>query len=262
MPCPFPGMDPYLEKQPYWGDFTPRFISFLAHELLTLLFPRYEVCVEEYLYVAHEEIRLHRVRPDVAITTQGVPPRGPGSGAFAQDVSVEELEYPAYEPIAQRHIKVIQPRTGRVVAVIEVLSPTNKQAGEDGLDAYIEKRTEYLAARINLIEIDLLRGGERLPMAGELPPGDYYVYVGRAHRKPRGQVIAWPWRRSIPELPVPLLPDDGEVAVPLQKVFGAAYDLGLYERRLPYGESLTPPLNAEDALWARERLSTAGLISP
>ncbi|MBI4602818.1 MAG: DUF4058 family protein [Planctomycetes bacterium] len=259
MPCPFPGMDPYLEKQPYWGDFTPGFIKFLAHELLAQLLPRYEVCVEEYLYLAHEEIRLHRVRPDVALTTRRSGPSAPASGIALLEVATEDLEYPAYEPSTQRHLKVIQPRTGRVVTVIEVLSPTNKAPGEDGIDAYLEKRAEYLAARTNLVEIDLLRGGERLPMAGDLPPGDYYVYVGRVQRKPRCQVIGWPWRRMIPAIPVPLLPEDGDAMVDLQAVFQAMYDFSFYERRLPYQEPLSPPLSEEEAAWVMELLKERGL---
>ena len=259
MPCPFPGVDPFLERQPYWGDFTPGFIKLLARQLLAQLLPRYEVCVEEYLYVAHEEIRLHRVRPDVTVTTQGARARSTTPGAALLDVASQDLEYPSYEPHTQRHLKVIQPRTGKVVTVIEILSPTNKQPGDDGLDAYLEKRAEFLASRANLVEIDLLRGGERLPMAGALPQGDYYVYVGRAQRKPRGQVIAWPLRRPIPAIPIPLLPEDGDATVNLQEVFQAAYELGFYERRLPYHEALSPPLSEEDAAWARALLADRGL---
>jgi hypothetical protein len=32
----------------------------------------------------------------------------------------------------------------------------------------LNKRAEFLACRCNLVELDLLRGGERLPMAGAL----------------------------------------------------------------------------------------------
>jgi hypothetical protein len=255
MSCPFPGMDPYLDKQPYWGDFTPRFITALANILLARLLPRYEVCVEEYIYVAHEEIRLHRVRPDVTVTTQAARRSAPVSGAALIDIATEELEYPPYEPRTQRHLKVIQHRTGQVVTVIEVLSPTNKQPGEDGLDAYLEKRTEFLASRTNLVEIDLLRGGERLPMSGKLPAGDYYVFIGRAHRKPRCQVVGWPWRRRLPAIPIPLLPEDGETIVELQEAFQAAYDVSFYERRLPYHEPLSPPLSPEEDGWMKERLA-------
>ena len=101
MTCPFPGMDPYLELQLFWGDFTPRFITVLANNLLPKLLPRYDVRVEEYLYVAHEEIRLHRVRPDVTITRQTPWQAVPVPGVALLDAATEELEYPDFEPRAQ-----------------------------------------------------------------------------------------------------------------------------------------------------------------
>jgi hypothetical protein len=61
-------------------------------------------------------------------------------------------------------------------------------------------------------------------------------------------------------MPAPLLPEDGEAMVPLQEVFRAAFDLGLYERRLPYPEPLSPPLSAEEAVWAQERVREAGRL--
>ncbi len=154
----------------------------------------------------------------------------------------------------QRRLRLIHRPTGRVVTVMELLSPINKAAGEDGLEAYLEKRAELLASGCHLIEFDLLRGGERLPMAGPLPKGDYYVYVGRAGRRPRGQVLAWPLRWPLPTVPVPLLPGDPDVPLDLQSVFRAAYEPSLYDRRLPYEQPLLPTLPPEDEAWVRQRL--------
>ena len=148
----------------------------------------------------------------------------------------------------QRHLRLIHRPTGRTVTVMELLSPFNKAPGEDGLEAYLVKRAEFLASRCHLIELDLLRGGERLPMAGPLPKGDYYVYVGRAGRRPRGQIIAWPLRSPLPTIGVPLSPGDPEVSLDLQAVFRAAYEPSLYERRLPYEQPLLPPLRRKTRL--------------
>jgi hypothetical protein len=71
MPCPFPGMDPFLEKQPYWGDFTPGFIKLQAHRLLEQLLPRYEVCVEEYLYVVRSTPGLPGATPGTRLLLPG-----------------------------------------------------------------------------------------------------------------------------------------------------------------------------------------------
>ncbi len=261
MPCPFPGMDPYLEAEPFWSDFTISFIRSLANVMLPSLLPRYDVLVEEYIYVAHEEIRLHHVRPDATITA-GAPWTSSGGSAIATtDIATEELDYPDFEPMTQRHLKVIHRPTRRVVTVIEMLSPTNKQPGDDGMNAYLERRSEYLASMCNLVEIDLLRGGERLPMTGRLPPGDYYVYVGRSHRRrPRCQIIGWPWRRALPPVAIPLLPEDKELMVNLQDVFQIAYDQSFYDKRLPYDEPLIPPLDPDGEAWAKQRLAERGLI--
>ena len=64
------------------------------------------------------------------------------------------------------------------------LSPANKKAGATR-EVYLAKRNEYLSAGVHLVEIDLLRGGPRLPL-GEPPPtiADYYVLVCRAWERP------------------------------------------------------------------------------
>jgi hypothetical protein len=169
-----------------------------------------------------------------------------------------ELDYPEFEPHTQRHLRLIHRPTGRVVTVMEVLSPANKSPGEDGLDAYLDKRAEFLASGCHLVEFDLLRDGQRLPMAGPLPRGDYYVYVGRAGRRPRCQITAWSLRAPLPLISIPLLPEDPEVTLDLQAVFHAAYEPSLYDRRLPYDQPLAPPLPADDEAWIRQQLHQTG----
>lgn len=224
MPCPFPGMDPYLEKYQYWNDFSPQLLTAISNALMPRVLPRYEVRIEEYVVV------------------------------------MVELEYPDLDPITQRYLKVIERPNRRVVTVMEFLSPINKQPGEDGIEMYLAKRAEYLASQCHLVEIDLLRRGERLPMRGPLPAGDYFVYIGRRGRKPRGKVVGWDWKSPMPTIMIPLLPEDPEIDLNLQAVFESAYEPACYYRVLPYGEPLDPPLPPPDAEWARERLRRAGKI--
>jgi hypothetical protein len=254
MPCPFPGMDPFLEMPPFWGDFSPKLLTAISNALLPQVLPQYDVRIEEYLFVTREDIRLHRVQPDVTISTAAAWQPGAETAVAVAEPTTVELEYPDFEPRMQRHLRVIHRPTGRVVTVMELLSPINKAAGEDGLEAYLEKRAEFLASGCHLIEFDLLRGGERLPMAGPLPKGDYYVYLGRAGRRPRGHIIAWPLRLPLPTVPVPLLPGDPEATLDLQSVFRAAYEPSLYDRRLPYEQPLSPALPPADDAWVRQRL--------
>jgi hypothetical protein len=257
MPCPFPGMDPYLEMPPYWSDFAPTFLTALRNQLLSRLVPKYDVRIEEYLLLTEDDRRLHRVRPDVTVSSKGdwSGPQ-PGALAVAEAVAIE-LEYPEYDPQTQRRLKVIHRPSERVVTVIELLSPANKESGEAGLGAYLEKRAELLACRCHLVELDLLRGGERLPMAGNLPPGDYFAYIGRTGSKPRCEVIGWPLRAAMPPIPIPLLPEDPELRLDLQAVFRGAYDSALYDRRLPYDRPLDPLLPPRDGAWVQEALAGA-----
>ncbi|MCA9223131.1 MAG: DUF4058 family protein [Planctomycetales bacterium] len=254
MPCPFPGMDPFLELPPYWSDFTPKFLTAISNSLLSSLMPKYEVRIEEYLVLQHDEQRLHRLRPDVVISSHD---RERGSLAVAVETSAStELDYPEFDPMTQRRLVLAHRATGRVITVMEILSPVNKSPGEDGIAAYERKREELLTSGCHLIEMDLLRGGQRLPMQGPLPPGDYFAYIGRKDRRPRCQVIGWPWRALLPQVPVPLLPEDGETTLDLAAAFRTAYDPSFYDRRLPYDRQLDPPLTEHDQEWVQERLES------
>jgi len=242
-------MDPFLEMPSYWGDFGPKLLTSVSNHLLSLLLPSYDVRIEEYVIVMHEDVRLHRVRPDLTVTaTSSWAPGDVGTVSVAEPTTAD-LDYPDIEPHTQRRLKIIHRPDERVVTILELLSPANKAPGADGIEAYLEKRAELLASGVNLVEVDLLRGGERLPMRGPLPPGDYYVYVGTVGRRPKCQVFGWPLRRPLPKIPIPLLPDDGAVVLDLAAAFRAAYEPALYDRRLPYDQPLAPPPAAADRDW-------------
>jgi hypothetical protein len=146
-----------------------------------------------------------------------------------------------------------------VVTIVEVLSPTNKRPGGDGRDAYLQKREEVLLSPAHLVELDLLRGGERLPALKPLPPGDYYAFVSRQRDRPMAAVYAWSLRSPLPAIPVPLAGDDRDVIPDLQSVFTDVYDRAGYDYTLDYERAVEPTLSEDDATWARERLSEVGL---
>lgn len=254
MANPFPGIDPYLEMQPFWSDFAPKFLTAISNTLLAQLLPRYEVRIEEYLMLTEEDHRVHRLQPDVTLSaSESWRPSG-GNVAVLEPV-VAESEYPAFEPRTQRRLKIIHLPKQRVVTALELLSLANKTPGEGGLGAYLDKREELLTCRCNLVELDLLRGGERLPMNGPVPPGDYYAYIGRVATMPRCQVIAWSLRAPLPKIPIPLLPEDGDYTLDLQAAFRAAYESAFYDRRLPYDQPLEPAIRITDEAWVQEALA-------
>ena len=91
-----------------------------------------------------------------------------------------------------------------------------------------------------MIEIDLLRGGERPPLAGPVPSAPYYVTLSRAPRRP--VVDVWPiqlWEK-LPAMPVPLLDPDPDVPLDLGTVVAAVYERGAYARLIDYRLPLLP----------------------
>ena len=64
---------------------------------------------------------------------------------------------PAHEPYLEIHRR--QGTDDVVVAVVEILSPSNKTRGDHGRNLYVAKQQETLLSPAHLIEIDLLRAG-------------------------------------------------------------------------------------------------------
>jgi hypothetical protein len=165
------------------------------------------------------------------------------------------------EPIPEEHREaflVIRGREGHeVVTVLEILSPANKRSSSDGRAEYLAKREAILRSQTDLVELDLLRGGERLPVLGPAPPGDFYAIVSRAPRRPRAEIYAWTLRDALPRIPVPLRGDDPDVAIDLPTIFATLYERARYDLTLDYEAVLAPSLAEGDAAWARERIAAA-----
>jgi hypothetical protein len=142
----------------------------------------------------------------------------------------------------------IRDRDGNdLITVIELLSPTNKYAGPDR-EQYLVKRREMLRSRAHFVEIDLLRGGPRMP-PDELPTCDYCAIVSRVEERPEAGVWPWRLRDPIPLLPVPLRPADADATLDLKAAIDQMYDGGRYGNYI-YSGSPEPRLAPDDAAWA------------
>lgn len=135
------------------------------------------------------------------------------------------------------------------VTVIEALSPGDKILGSDARRRYVAERAEVIEHGTNLVELDLLRGGELLPAAGALPTADYFAFACRKQDCPRSYVWAWTLRDCLPTLPVPLAADRPDLLLDLQAVFTRIYDDYGYDYSLDYRAPIEPPLGAADAAW-------------
>lgn len=256
MPPPFPGMDPYLEQDTVWQDFHQSFLPLAREVLAQQVRPAYVVRIEEQLYI-HElpvDQRALLGRADVAVSrakSSPAPSRGTATlvaPAYANLRPVVDVERHSYLEIRDRGGQ-------ELVTVLELLSPSNKRPGSDR-EQYLAERREILQSPAHLVEIDLLRGGPRLPLEG-LPDCDYYVMVARAEERPRAGVWPLRLRQGLPVIPVPLKTPDPDARLDLQAIVGRVYDAAGYADYIYRGDP-QPPLHPDDAAWAREILGSPG----
>ena len=137
----------------------------------------------------------------------------------------------------------------RVVTAIEVVSPTNKRAGE-GKRLYLQKRQDMVLGGANTVEIDLLRAGDwLLPIAPEgiLPAHQttYLAWIWRVRDPNALAVFRMPLRARLPVLPIPLRPTDAEITLDLQTVLDQCYRNGGYDD-IDYNVPPSPPLSDDD----------------
>ncbi len=253
MPSPFPGMDPYLEAPAGWQEFHSRFINTISDFLVPKLRPRYAVHIERYVYLTALDAEATRLRPDVAVA-QTLPEAPRTEGAVVthtETTSAVLIPLPVVEEVRHYFLEIRELTTQKVVTVIEMLSPFNKCPGDDRTE-YLKRRNAILNSDAHLVELDLLREGERVPMGKPLPPADYYAIVSRSYRRPIAEVYSWTVRDPMPKIPIPLKRGDQDVLLDLQAVFTTVYDRAGYDYRLPYDREPDPPLKPEDREWAKQ----------
>ncbi|MBX9626854.1 MAG: DUF4058 family protein [Gemmataceae bacterium] len=244
MPSPFPGMNPYLERRPIWREFHQNFLTAARAALVTQVRPRYVVRLEPTLYIREpaDDGRREIGESDLGLV--------PGRGAAGAAAAV--LEAPAYGTLpagvdTEEVFRIeIRDRDGNaVVTVVEVLSPTNKYAGRHR-EQYLTKRQQVLHSDSHFVELDLLRGGPRMPLI-DRPRGDYFAVVSRADDRPQVGIWAWGLRDPLEPVPVPLR--DSNARLDLKAVLDRVYDEGGYED-FAYEGPPEPRLSPADAAWA------------
>src|SRR5207302_42661 len=128
---------------------------------------------EERIYLEHEmeEGQSRHIQPDLLIgdTLRGSAGSRVGSRAAALAVEPVHVTLPMPEEVKERYLTIRSLENQSIVTVIEVLSPANKRAGSYDRALYLAKRDEVLMGGVNLVELDLLRGGRRMPSEEPLP---------------------------------------------------------------------------------------------
>lgn len=244
---PFPGMDPYIERPSGWRGFHVAFLSNLMAELNARLPEPYTADIEESVQLVELDApSLRETVPD-GLVTRGPGPIGrPTGGSPVATLEPVFLSHPNVEEVKHRWVEIRVAPDRDLIAVIELLSPTNKG---DGRNDYLSKRGAIMRQAVHLIEIDLLLTGKRLPMRELLPHGDYFAMVSRADNRPVAEVYAWTVRDRLPKLPVPLRSPDPDHRVDLQSVFAATYRAAAYDRKLDYAKPPAVRLPDASAEW-------------
>jgi hypothetical protein len=226
VPSPFPGMDPYLEGAT-WMNFHGQLCAEIARQLGPQLRPRYLARLTERFVMdisVDSDVSKQPLYPDVGGVAHDSPSMGGERLLIATAPVRAETEMP--ESILHFSVEI------RDVTSIEVVSPSNKRG--EGRQDYLAKRRRVLLGTAHLIEIDLLRRGQRLPMKELRPPAPYYAYVGRFETRPETDVWPIPLDGPLPQIPVPLLAADSDVTLDLQLALSTVYDLSDYDREIDY----------------------------
>ena len=271
MASPFPGMDPYLESPDIWPDLHEALAGEIRGVLnRTLPAPYYarlemrpEVGIVEDTGAKTER----RIVPDVSVLRPLNPAAAPGGTTVLDMPRTEEspsveVTVPS-EPLRHSFVEIRDPTRGhKLITLIEIVSPSNKRRGIDRA-GYARKQREVLDSDANLVELDLLRAGERIVpnayladfIANLQPRPDYLVLVNRAWRRIGGgmgyQVFHLTVREPLPCIKVPLQEGMPEIPLDLQHIFTRAYDSGPYRRgAVDYTAQAAPPLEKEDYVWA------------
>lgn len=256
MPSPFPGMDPYLEHPTLWPGVHNGLVAALQLSLAPQLRPRYYIALEERVYVTELDQRAFVGRPDLAVVghTEAESALQPASSAAPALM----VHVPLPEEVRETYLEVRETGTDYVLTVLEVLSPTNKRPGR-GRRIYEDKRMDVLATRTHLVEIDLIRTGEPMPIMGNGSASAYRILVSRGDRRPNATLYAFGVRQAIPTFPLPLKPEDQEPIVDIGRLLHDLYDRASYDLRLDYTGEPDPSLPAAEATWADQLLRQKGL---
>ncbi|MEH2335251.1 DUF4058 family protein [Nostoc sp.] len=259
MPSPFPGMNPYLEHPSLWAGIHHRLIRAIANHLAPKLRPKYIVAIEERVYEVNGDTALLVGVPDVSVQSSLSLARPTESNlAVVSPTMPMDVLLPMPEILTEAYLEIRAVETEEVVTIIEVLSPKNKQVGIGRLQ-YETKRLKILGSATHLVEIDLLRQGNSMPMVGDFLPSHYRIVVSHSETRPRAALYGFNLQDRIPEFPVPLRANEPEPTIDLKRLLDDIYDQGSYDLRIDYSRSPIPALSEPDMAWVNEMLQQQGL---
>jgi len=214
-------MDPYLEDDKRWPSFQPLLVHALYQMLLPGLMDRYRARVGERQYCSEQAL-------------------------FTSVVREEHKE---------AFIEVRQRSDGRLITLVEVISPANKVTAE-GRRLYLERRVEVKPMNVHVVEVDLILQGQPLIEYAKdsAPTWDYAVVVTRWTHPDRYEIYSATLPKRLPRFRVPLASDDRDTVLDLQAAVARAYDQGDFFKQIDYGRDPATKLSDDNRRWLSERL--------
>jgi hypothetical protein len=259
---PFPGMNPFFEQQ--WRDAHASLLMYLRDALQERLPADLVARTEEEVIAIGAGRSVAGYRPDVQV-------REPWTLKEPSDSEVASIPTPppTSEPIRVRFEEAVErwveihDEAGRLITVLELLSPSNKVESVDR-DRYLRKRRSFICSGVNLVEIDLVRQGipvfpESLRRILHDAGACYGICVFRAVDPEEHALYPIQLRERLPVIRVPLRAADSDVVLDLQTLIDQCHERGRYHL-LNYHLLLNPPLSADDAAWSDELLRRAHLV--
>lgn len=255
MNSPFPGMDPYLEDPENWRGFHQLLASEIVSRLNADLGAKYYADLDVRTILQEVGITTTQtIYPDVGVVD--VMP-----GFYSVETAGVKLKAPIRrrllfpERMRTRSVHIYLAENKELVTVIEILSPANKTGA--GLQEYRLKRDQLVHSRVHLVEIDLLRAGQRPGTEVNTPPLDaeYILLVNRAQQGDERISEIWPIALNEPlgYLPIPLLAPDPDILLDLDDIMQMVYQRGAYNRRIDYHQPVPlPRLRPAMQKWIQE----------
>ncbi|MGB7249995.1 MAG: DUF4058 family protein [Phormidesmis sp.] len=240
----FPGMNPYLESASRWSELHTWLMVEIARTLNPQLRPKYRAAVETRVYIDFSLVGI----PDASVYEQSGRSTN-SSTTVALPTKPEKVLLPMPCEVTERYLEIRERSTKRVLSVIEILSPANKRKGE-GRKQYLAKRRKVLNSATHLIEIDLLRQGESMPIEGG-QQADYQILVSRANERPSAERYPFNVREQIPRFLLPLEANDSEPVIDLKALLSNVSQNADIEADIDYTVQPQPPLSAEDFDWVQ-----------
>jgi len=214
-------MDPYLEEEKRWPAFQPLVVHALYQMLLPGLMDRYRARVGEREYTSEQAL-------------------------FTSIVREEHKE---------AFIEVRQRSDGRMVTLIDIVSPANKTT-QVGKQMYLDKRREARTGNSNIVQVELVVPGQPLLDYSRegLVDWDYAVTVTRCTQPDRFEIYTATLQKRLPRFRMPLAADDRDTVIDLQAAFARSFDQGDFISQINYAKDPTVRTTEEQRQWIDERL--------